>query len=75
MQSGKKETFLNLSQKSLIILLFTLILIFLLGFKNFIFQPTYLLKKFGESSIDPEIAFTNNKRDIDRRVCGWMEGI
>ena len=33
-------------------------------FKNFIFQPTFLLKKFGQSSIEPEIAL-RVKEDIN----------
>ena len=61
MQSGNKESFVNLSKKSIFILFFALIISAVFGIKNFLFQPTFLLKKFGELSIDPEIAFTNNK--------------
>ena len=46
MQSGNKESFLNLSQKSVIILFFTLILFSAIAFKNLVFQPNFLLKKF-----------------------------
>ena len=73
MQSGNKEPFLNLSQKSLLILLFTLIICSLLVFKNIIFQPTLLLKRFGEFSIDPEVAFINNKPTFLEFYAEWCE--
>ena len=73
MQSGNKESFLNISQKSILILFLTLIICALLAFKNFVFQPTFLLKKFGESSIEPEIAFTNKKPTFLEFYAEWCE--
>ena len=73
MQSGNKESLLNLTQKSILILFFTLIICAVLVFKNFIFQPNFILKKFGEFSIDPEIAFSNNKPTFLEFYAEWCE--
>ena len=73
MQPGNKESFLNLSQKSLLILLVTLIFCFILAFKNLLFKSNLLLKKFGEFSVDPEIAFTNHKPTFLEFYAEWCE--
>ena len=73
MQSGNKESFLNPSQKSILVLFFALIICFVLGLKNLIFQPTFLLKKFGQQSIDPEIAFTSKKPIFLEFYAEWCE--
>ena len=73
MQSGKKVSFLNLSEKSLLLLFITLIICFILAFKNLVFRPTFLLKNFGETSIEPEIAFTNNKPTFLEFYAEWCE--
>ena len=43
------------------------------AFKNQVFQPNLLLKKFGELSVDPEIAFTNNKPTFLEFYAEWCE--
>ena len=60
MQSEVEKTFLNQNSKVILVLLITVVVISLVLFSNLFFQSTYLLKSFGESSIDPEIAFKNN---------------
>ena len=73
MQSGNKESFLNISQKMILILIFTLIIFCIFSFKNLLFKPTLLLKSFGESSIDPQIAFSNNKPTFLEFYAEWCE--
>ena len=73
MQSGNKESSLNFSRKSILILVFTLIICFVFAFRNILFQPTFLLKEFGELSIEPEIAFNNNKPTFLEFYAEWCE--
>ena len=42
-------------------------------FRNLFFKSTYLLKSFGELSVDPEIAFTNNKPTFLEFYAEWCE--
>ena len=42
-------------------------------FRNFFFKSTYLLKSFGELSVDPEIAFTNNRPTFLEFYAEWCE--
>jgi len=73
MQSDSGEPLLNTNLKVILVLLIAIIIIFLLLFRNLFFQSTYLLKSFGELSVDPEIAFTNNKPTFLEFYAEWCE--
>ena len=45
----------------------------MLLFKSLFFKSTYLLKSFGELSVEPEIAFTNNKPTFLEFYAEWCE--
>ena len=57
----------------MIVLIISIVIIAMLLFKNLFFKSTYLLKSFGESSVDPEIAFTNNKPTFLEFYAEWCE--
>ena len=73
MQSESKEQFLNTNFKTLLVLLIAIVIILLILFRNLFFQSTYLLKSFGELSVDPEIAFKNNKPTFLEFYAEWCE--
>ena len=73
MQSESREQILKINLKTIIILIISVVIISLLLFKNFFFKSTYLLKSFGELSVDPEIAFTNNKPTFLEFYAEWCE--
>ena len=73
MQSKNKESLLTKNLKAIIVLFFVLIIVALVLFKNFLFQSTYLLKSFGKLSIEPEIAFNNNKPTFLEFYAEWCE--
>jgi len=73
MQSESREPLLNSNLKALLFLIIAVVLISLLLFRNLFFQSTYLLKSFGELSVDPEIAFKNNKPTFLEFYAEWCE--
>ena len=73
MQSETRESLLNKNFKAILVLLITFLVIFLILFRNLFFQSTYLLKSFGEISVDPEIAFTSNKPTFLEFYAEWCE--
>ena len=73
MQSESKEQLFNENLKKIIVLLITIITITLILFRNNFFQSTYLLKSFGELSVDPKVAFENNKPTFLEFYAEWCE--
>jgi len=72
-QSESKEQILSKNLKTIFILIISIVIISLFFFRNFLFKSTYLLKSFGELSVDPEIAFTNNKPTFLEFYAEWCE--
>ena len=72
-QSESNQPFLNKNLKAIIALLISIVIISLILFRNLFFQSTYLLKSLGELSVDPEIAFKNNKPTFLEFYAEWCE--
>ena len=73
MQSENREPLLNNNLKTILVLLVALVILSLIFFKNLFFQSTYLLKSFGELSVEPEIAFINDKPTFLEFYAEWCE--
>ena len=73
MKAENKESLLNKNFKIIFVLLFAIVIIFFSLFRNHFFQATFLLKSFGELSVDPEIAFKNNKPTFLEFYAEWCE--
>ena len=73
MQSESQEPILKTNFKIMLVLIIFIVIISVLLFKNLFFKSTYLLKSFGELSVDPEIAFTNNKPTFLEFYAEWCE--
>ena len=72
-QSESQEPILKTNFKIMLVLIISIVIISLLLFKNLFFKSTYLLKSFGELSVNPEIAFTNNKPTFLEFYAEWCE--
>ena len=73
MQSESREQILKTNLKIIFLFIISIVMISFLLFKNLFFKSTYLLKSFGELSVDPEIAFTNNKPTFLEFYAEWCE--
>ena len=73
MQSKSGELFINTNLKVIIGALVAFIIVGLILFRSTLFQSTYLLKSFGELSVDPEIALKNNKPTFLEFYAEWCE--
>ena len=72
-QSESQEPILKTNFKIILVLIISIVIVSILLFKNLFFKSTYLLKSFGELSVDPEIAFTNNKPTFLEFYAEWCE--
>ena len=73
MQSKSDEPLINKNLKVILVSSIAVVIISLALFKNLLFQSTFLLKTFGELSVDPEIAFKNNKPTFLEFYAEWCE--
>ena len=72
-QSESRESIFKTDSKTILILIISIVFISLLLFRNIFFKSTYLLKSFGELSVEPEIAFTNHKPTFLEFYAEWCE--
>ncbi len=72
-QSENREPIFKTNLKIMLVLIISIVIISMLLFKNLFFKSTYLLKSFGELSVDPQIAFTNNKPTFLEFYAEWCE--
>ena len=72
-QSESREQILNKNLKIMLVLIISIVIISLLLIKNQFFKSTYLLKSFGELSVDPEVALQNNKPTFLEFYAEWCE--
>ena len=73
MQSEIRESLLKRIFNAILVLLIAAVLITLVFSRNLFFQSTYLLKSFGELSVEPEMAFKNNKPTFLEFYAEWCE--
>ena len=73
MQSENKVPTVSANFKALAVFLIAIVIFSFFLFRNIFFQSTYLLKSFGELSINPEIAFKNNKPTFLEFYAEWCE--
>ena len=73
MQSESREQLLNKNLKAILILIIAFVVFSLFLFKDLFFQSNYLLKSFGELSVDPQVAFKNNKPTFLEFYAEWCE--
>ena len=73
MKSESRQPTLKAESKIILIFIIPIVIISFFLFRNLFFKSTYLLKSFGELSVDPEIAFANHKPTFLEFYAEWCE--
>ena len=73
MQSERSDSQINANLNVIVFLLIAFVIVFFVLFRNLFFKSTYLIKSFGELSIEPELAFKNNKPTFLEFYAEWCE--
>ncbi len=73
MQADGGEPLINKNLKAILALIIVFLIVSMILFRNLFFQSTFLLKSLGELSVDPEIAFKNNKPTFLEFYAEWCE--
>tara|TARA_Y100000589_G_C27023655_1_gene575976 strand:- start:212 stop:685 length:474 start_codon:yes stop_codon:yes gene_type:complete len=69
----KETNLFNNFQKTILLIFIIISLILILFFKNTIFASAFLIKSFGNLSMDPEIAFSNKRPTYLEFYAEWCE--
>ena len=69
----KNNAIMHNSQRILFLLFLVLVVFTIYFFKNTIFKSTFLLKSYGEVTMEPEIAFSNKKPSYLEFYAEWCE--
>ena len=73
MQFNSKEPLLNRNLNAILFSVIAIVIVCLVLFRNLFFQSTYLIKSFGRLSVEPEVAFKNNKPTFLEFYAEWCE--
>ena len=73
MESESKQPLFNKNLKAILPFFIVILIVSSILFRNLFFQSTYLLRSFGELSVNPEIAFKNNKPTFLEFYAEWCE--
>ena len=73
MKSNNQEKFVTNFQQSILLIIALVVLSALFIFKNVIFEKTFLIKNLGAESMNPEIAFINDKPTFIEFYAEWCE--
>ncbi len=73
MQSESRDQLSKKKINAIIVFCIAIVILSLIQFRSLFFQSTYLLKSFGDLSVDPEIAFKNNKPTFLEFYAEWCE--